>query len=65
MKLTEQERHSELWRKLKAHFEARLQKHRVANDKAQAAEETAKLRGRIAELKELMNLENPGVTVIE
>lgn len=65
MKLTEQERNSELWRKLKAHMEARLHEHRVENDKAQSVEKTEKLRGRIAELKHLMNLEKPGVTVIE
>jgi hypothetical protein len=65
MKLTDQERNSELWTKIKAHFEQRIQKHRASNDKTQAAEETEKLRGRIAELKYLLTLEKPGIQVNE
>lgn len=56
MKLTYEERHSALWIKLNEHFEARLQLMRAKNDAALNAEETSRLRGRIAELKGFLAL---------
>lgn len=56
-KLTEQEKNSALWHRLKEHIEARIDKHRATNDKTQTPEATEKLRGRIAELKDLLNIE--------
>lgn len=58
-KLTEAESHSKLWLKLKKIMEERLNKHRVTNDKNLDEVVTAKLRGQIAELKFLLDLEIP------
>jgi hypothetical protein len=55
--LTEQERHHPLWLKLKEHFEARLDKARIKNDGSLSVEETARLRGRISELKAFLSLD--------
>ena len=56
MKLTDEERRSALWRKLSAHAESRLQSLRIQNDGDKDAAETAKLRGRIAEVKVFLAL---------
>ena len=45
-----------LWKKLEAHMNSRLASHRVRNDNRASAEDTAKLRGRIAEVKEFLKL---------
>lgn len=58
-KLTEQERGSALWQRLKAHIESRLESHRRKNDNDAPDEKTAKLRGRIAECKILLALDKP------
>lgn len=54
--LTKQERESSVWKKLEAHYKGRLELRRTQNDGDKSAEETAKLRGRIAEIKELLGL---------
>lgn len=56
MILTKEERNSPLWMKLKPHFEARLAKLRADNDKSEDVLVTEKRRGRIAELKDLIEL---------
>lgn len=60
--LTAQEKDSALWKKLKAHFEERLDVLRIQNDGDKSAEETAKLRGKIAFAKELLGLDAPAIT---
>lgn len=55
MILTEQERGSELWAKLKADAEARLAKLRQDNDADKDPIATAKLRGQIAECKRFID----------
>lgn len=57
MKLTEAEKQSALWSKLKKHFEERLQSSRLKNDQDLSDKETAELRGRIKELKYVIDLE--------
>jgi hypothetical protein len=57
MKLTQEEIHSPLWVKLKEHIQERIDKHRQDNDKMLPTDDTIKLRGRIAELKDLLSLE--------
>jgi hypothetical protein len=57
MKLTDAEKVSPLWLKIKSHLEERIEIHRASNDKTQEADATEKLRGRIAELKDLLRLE--------
>lgn len=58
--LSEADRQSPLWRKLKAYFEARLEKNRARNDSPTLSEaETAALRGAIAELKHMTRLDQP------
>lgn len=59
MKLTYEERHSALWVKLSKEFEERLSVLRQQNDGELDAIGTARLRGRIAELKVLMELGQP------
>ena len=61
--VTELERQSALWLKLKAHVEKRIASLRARNDNDKNAEETAKLRGRIAELKLIAALDNPAVAM--
>lgn len=58
--LDEMERQSALWKRLKAHLESRLAKKRVQNDNAKLGEvQTARQRGRIAEIKYLLALDKP------
>lgn len=57
MKLTEQEKQSPLWVKIKSYLEERIQGHRTANDGVLSELETARLRGRIAELKVIIAAE--------
>lgn len=56
-KLTEHERLNPVWPKLMKYFEARLQSLRERNDANSDPQVTAMLRGRIAELKAVMNLD--------
>ena len=58
-KLTTSEIGSPLWMKLKAHIEERVAGHRRANDGNLNTEDTAKVRGRIAEGKYILGLDNP------
>jgi hypothetical protein len=57
--VSELERQSVLWAKLKRHLEARIARLRALNDRPRSADETARLRGRIAEAKSLLALDNP------
>lgn len=57
--LDELEIHSALWIKLRTHYEARLASLRVQNDQPLDGESTATLRGRISEIKLLINLGDP------
>lgn len=60
--LTTEEKNSHLWKKLKTEWERRLDVMRIQNDGDKSAEETAKLRGRIAQTKELLGLDAPAIT---
>jgi hypothetical protein len=51
------DRQSAVWLRLRAHYEARLLLLRSSNDGNLSAEQTAKIRGRIAEVKALLALE--------
>jgi len=51
------DRQSAVWLRLKEHYEARLTLLRSSNDGQLTAEQTAKIRGRIAEVKALLSLE--------
>lgn len=54
LKLTLDEIQSPLWLKLRAYLEDRRDDHRMRNDAALGEVETAKIRGRIAEIKEIL-----------
>jgi len=56
-KLSAQERDSALWKKLKAEVEHDVGIMRRQNDGDKSAEETAKLRGRIAQAKKFLAYE--------
>lgn len=56
MKLTEIELQSAVWQKLKAHMEQRLDECRRRNDGDLNEIETARLRGRIACLREFLSI---------
>lgn len=60
--LNQTERDSALWKKLQAHFEARLATLRARNDAELDPVKTARLRGRIAELKTTLLLAQDGPT---
>lgn len=55
--LTENDKHSGLWLRLKIHLESRLADARVRNDALQPESETAALRGEIKCLKHLIRLD--------
>lgn len=59
--LTIEERRSVLWRKLEEHCANRLEIVRKDNDADRSETDTARLRGRIAELKYLISLGNESV----
>lgn len=52
--LNDREMNSPLWLRISEHLRARLERMRIKNDSNLAPEETAMLRGRIAELKNLL-----------
>lgn len=54
--LTKQDRDSAVWLKLVLHLNARLATLRVKNDADMTPEKTARLRGRIEEVKALLTL---------
>lgn len=54
--LTEQQRNDPLWQMFKAELESRLMQLRAGNDQDLNDSETAKLRGRIAEVKRMLDL---------
>lgn len=56
MKLTNHERASAVWMKLEAHLAERIAACRSRNDGDLSEMDTAKLRGRIAALKEILAL---------
>ena len=58
-RLTPAEISSPLWMKLKKHIEERVSGHRRMNDGNLNVEDTAKLRGRIAESNYLLGLDSP------
>lgn len=51
--------HSATWKVLREYAEKRLAALRVKNDSPQTEEQTNRLRGRIAELKNLLALDKP------
>jgi hypothetical protein len=54
--LTDQERESPLWKRLRAHYEKRLTSLRSQNDDPSSEHDTARRRGRIHEVKTLLSL---------
>lgn len=63
--LTEADRQSALWLKIKSTLEQRLISHRTKNDTQLNEIETATLRGRIAEIKKMLDLETGPVQGID
>ncbi len=61
MKLTHEERNSPLFLKLKEHMASRLDTLRAENDKELPDDKTAKLRGRIAEIKNFLAIEQENI----
>lgn len=59
MKLTIEEARSALWLKIKADAEEKLGGYRTNNDYDLSEKETQKLRGRILEVKELLDIGIP------
>lgn len=57
--LTESDRNSDTWKRIREHYEGQLQKARNQNDNDQDPVQTARLRGRIAEIKLLLALDKP------
>lgn len=56
IKLTELERTSAVWQRLKKYYDARLARLRAKNDGDLTHEQTLKLRGQIAEVKGLLSV---------
>lgn len=65
MTLDNQERNDPLWLKLKADFDSRLAQLRASNDKDMNDTETAKVRGRIAEIRRIIDMgaEKPKIDI--
>jgi hypothetical protein len=57
--LTKEDFLTPTWLRLKEHYEVRLIELRTSNDRTLAIEDTAKLRGRIAEVKNILALDRP------
>jgi hypothetical protein len=55
-KLTKDEVHTGLWKRLSEHLEDKLNEHRCSNDNELSPESTAKLRGRIASIQYVLSL---------
>ena len=64
MKLSDQERHSALWKKLSAYLEDRIQTYRLKNDGDMSELDTARLRGKIAACKEFLAVGEPAPGVV-
>jgi hypothetical protein len=62
MNLLEHERKSPLWQKLRKHFENELMSLRERNDADLTELETARLRGKVKQVKEFLLLETPAET---
>lgn len=54
-KLEEHEINSPLWQKLKKHYESKLDSLRISNDSDSAELQTARRRGRIQEIKNILS----------
>lgn len=54
-KLEEHEINSPLWQKLKKHYETKLESLRVSNDSDSTELQTARRRGRIQEIKNILS----------
>lgn len=65
MNLSPIEAHSPIWAKIKQHLQERLEVARARNDGDLDAIETARLRGRIQTLKELIALDESPVPVAD
>ena len=63
MTFTDEDRHAGVWVRVKEHMLERLESLRLRNDGPLDAMETARLRGRINELKYLLDLDNPGPAI--
>lgn len=63
-KLSKDEVHSAIWAKIKAHLEQRLDEYRRKNDGNLPPDATAKLRGRIASLKDVLGIGDPDLPAI-
>lgn len=61
MKLQKHEIENPLWQRLKVHLGERLGELRAQNDNALNEVDTAQLRGRIKEIKQLLTLDEPDV----
>lgn len=62
---TREDAHSQTWHKVKAYAEAELKQHRVNLEVDQTPERTAKLRGAIRALVNLLDLANNTPAAIE
>lgn len=62
MKLTEHEAHSPLWKKIKEYLEETLDEQRIKNDGNLDDKQTANLRGKVALLKVLLEMDQPEPT---
>lgn len=56
--LSNEERDSKLWARLVEHFESKLMSLRIQNEGDKSEIETANIRGRIAEIKSILSLNN-------
>ena len=65
VKLTQAERDHPIWQDIKKRLELRLQSCRESNDTDLTPEKTARMRGRIEELKYLLSLDKPSVTSMD
>lgn len=59
------EKHSPVWAELKKHLVERLAELRASNDEDRPADQTARLRGRIAEIKYILSLEQDQPAQVE
>lgn len=63
--LTNEDRHSAVWQKIKEHYGPKLERLRARNDADMKESETQRLRGRIQEIKALLDIDLPREAVAD
>ncbi len=62
--LTREDIDSPTWKRVRTRLEQRLDELRIQNDRPLSAEQTAAIRGKIAEIKFLLTMDSPSPAIV-